>query len=420
MGIVDLLRKILPESVRWKLYCFKRWAETNRIREAKLVRILGNYNQSTELPIKVAFIAQMPEVWDKQLVLFESMQSDPRFEPYIVVVPPFDFVNKYVLPSSEKNSSFYIDKYGKDCVIALGADADFKEIKDKYDISYVFYDRPYNFYLPRNVQTDYVVKLCKPCMINYCTSDWAGGFSYYETGRDTYFWFASNDIEYNVYKDFFKKTAKYNKAINVGYPAFQYYKNAYPPEKTMKILWTPRWSYDSYIGGSHFMEYIDSFIELFSGDIGYSLVIRPHPMMFDNFILKGIMTQKDIDDLIERCKKANITFDKNRDIHETFKEIDFLVSDYSSILSLYMTTNRPVIYCDSRSDNNEIFDKLVDVMYAAENWEEIEKNIRMLIDGEDPMREKREAVVNELLLKTPNAVEDIKDILANDHKGGFR
>ena len=85
-----------------------------------------------------------------------------------------------------------------------------------------------------------------------------------------------------------------------------------------------------------------------------------------------------------------------------------------------MTTNRPVIYCDSRSDNNEIFDKLVDAMYIAENWEEIEKNIRMLIDGEDPMREKREAVVNELLLKTPNAVEDIKDILANDHKGGFR
>ena len=168
------------------------------------------------------------------------------------------------------------------------------------------------------------------------------------------------------------------------------------------------------------MEYIDSFIELFSGDIGYSLVIRPHPMMFDNFILKGIMTQKDIDDLIERCKKANITFDKNRDIHKTFKEIDFLVSDYSSILALYMTTNRPVIYGDSRSDNNEIFDKLVDAMYVAENWEKIEKNIRMLIDGEDPMREKREAVVNELLLKTPNAVEDIKDILANDHKGGFR
>ena len=53
------------------------------------IKRIGAKKNSSER-IKVGFFVQMPEVWDKQLPVFEGMLKDERFDPFLIVLPQFD------------------------------------------------------------------------------------------------------------------------------------------------------------------------------------------------------------------------------------------------------------------------------------------------------------------------------------------
>ena len=40
--------------------------------------------------IKVGFIVQMPQVWDKESPVYERMTADSQFDPWLIVVPSYD------------------------------------------------------------------------------------------------------------------------------------------------------------------------------------------------------------------------------------------------------------------------------------------------------------------------------------------
>ena len=82
--------------------CNKRYKRLSTIKPGEIIR--------------VGFIAQMPQVWDKQMMLFDALAADERFEPVIIVVPEYDFTNKYV--NKEYNDDYFFDKYSDYCVKA--------------------------------------------------------------------------------------------------------------------------------------------------------------------------------------------------------------------------------------------------------------------------------------------------------------
>ncbi len=55
--------------------------------------ILNNKRNKKNQQIKVGFIVQMPEIWDKEAPLFEAMVDDGRFDACLIIVPHYDFAN---------------------------------------------------------------------------------------------------------------------------------------------------------------------------------------------------------------------------------------------------------------------------------------------------------------------------------------
>lgn len=361
--------------------------------------------------VKVAFIAQMPEIWDKQMDLFRYFIDEPHFDPIILYVRQYDFVNKKISASGNNEISFYRDLYGEEYVIDFFDHSDM----DLTQFDYLFYDRPYNHYLPEQLQTYQTVKETRVCLVNYCTRDGGGGFGYRDFARDAYIWFASSKLEYDLHNADYKNRP-YNKVFDVGYPAFETYHSLVTKEGKNRILWTPRWTYEEAYGGSHFFEYIDAFIQFAKDHPDITLTIRPHPLMFDQLIEQKAMTAEDVEQIKKRCADAGILFDGNRIVADTFTETDILVTDYSSLIKLFLVMGKPVLYCKTNIAVNSEFEELMQAMYLSNSWEEIEKTLMDLTSGKDDLKEKREQMVSDILLRKKNAVAEIANVLLQDHK----
>lgn len=370
-----------------------------QIKESKL--------KNHDTAIDVGFIAQMPEVWDKQMDLFSFMLNDDRFNPFVIYVNHYDFINKNI--STEKNNKqFYLDLYGEKRVIEIDEEHKIE------DFDYVFYDRPYNQYLPKELKSYNVMKFTKVCLINYCTCDWDEPLGYKNFARNIYLWFASSSVEKEKHDNEYQKKP-YNRAYDVGYPIIERYSKMTVSEKANRILWTPRWSYDKKAGGSHFLEYIKCFIKLKDDNPNITFTIRPHPLMFDNLISENLLTHEDVANIKKECKNKGINFDLNRNIENTLCETDILISDYSSILRLFLATGKPIIYCPCDIPLNEEFLKFVDVMYVANNWSDITFFVKKLLSGDDCLYEQRKKCINDKLINKKNVVNSIADIIYNDY-----
>ena len=95
-------------------------------------------------PIRVGFVAQVPEVWDKQMSLFDLMLKDSRFDPYIIYVNHFNFVKQQSFQEDPGERLFYETLYGSERVLDFFSAPDI----DLAGFDYLFYDRPFNHYLP--------------------------------------------------------------------------------------------------------------------------------------------------------------------------------------------------------------------------------------------------------------------------------
>ena len=108
--------------------------------------------------------------------------------------------------------------------------------------------------------------------------------------RNVYFSFLECDEILEILKSSFRKNIrdKVQKFEKTGFPEFDSYKVSHKNNSDKKtILWTPRWSYDPVLGGSHFFEYKDEILNFAEKNPYLSIIIRPHPLMFENFIKEG-------------------------------------------------------------------------------------------------------------------------------------
>lgn len=63
-----------------------------------------NSKKKAENKLRIGFIVQMPEIWDKELDVYEEMKSRENIEVVLLVVPMFDF-------SLDKQDVSYQDNY---------------------------------------------------------------------------------------------------------------------------------------------------------------------------------------------------------------------------------------------------------------------------------------------------------------------
>ena len=114
------------------------------------------------------------------------------------------------------------------------------------------------------------------------------------------------------------------------------------------VLWTPRWSTDPIVGGSNFFKYRHIIKKLIAENPDVLFVIRPHPLMFGNFLKTGEMSELDVQEFKEYCSNTNnVYLDENKEYSNTFWNSDILITDNSGLVPEYFITSKPIIYCHS-------------------------------------------------------------------------
>lgn len=367
--------------------------------------------------MKVGFIVFEPETWDKLLPVYQILKANSGVETDLIVVPSFD--KELRLTKHYGKELSYFKNIDSNCILACENNEWINIENAGYD--YIFYQDPYNKHMPRNLRSDNVVKFSKICYIPY---GFIGSDIFLNLATDSSFFrnvhlgfmdasktidILNNKFQYNIKNG-------YQHFYDVGYPAYEKYFDYKFKNGIKKILWTPRWSYDPEIGGSHFFEYKDGIISLKEKFNDISIVIRPHPMMFSNFINEGRMTEEEYEEFISITKKYGIDISIGNDVNKDFKNADLLITDYSSIFPMYFFTGRPVIYCNSIIKLNKEYSELANASYQCDNWNQIEECVTNLVNGADSLKSVRKKVIEKQKNKHIGSANRICDMIIDDYK----
>lgn len=361
--------------------------------------------------IKVAFLATEPESWDIVAPVYEEFCKRKDVVVDLIVVPSFD--SNLDLPMEygyERN--FFIKKYGK-IIEAIDGNKNVIDLREyKYD--YIFYQDPYDMHLPTELRSYCVVRYSKVCYIPYgfyCADVfWKTVFNK-NFFRNVYFGFMDSQTNANELKSKFwiSRILGCHHFEYLGYPALEPYLNMSLSHENYRICWTPRWTYDEEMGGSHFFEYKDLITSLGELFPQVQLTIRPHPLLFANMVKLGLMTEKDVENYKEELIKKDIILNQHDMIIDIFPEIDILITDISSVMIPFFLTGRPVIYCSNNIKLNKVCSKMTEGMYIADSWEDILHYLRGILSGNDYLKQKRAEIIESEFKGCGNAAKAIVD-----------
>ena len=224
-------------------------------------------------------------------------------------------------------------------------------------------------------------------------------------------------------KQYYGKTFKsYPKILFNGFSRFDLIKKTETKNEKKCILWAPRWTAPSqrkYDTASSFFKYYQKFLLFASSHPELDFIIRPHPLMFPNFLAQKLITPSEIDDYMHQCNLlGNIQFDEGADYLSTINRTDIFITDYSSLILEYFITGRPVIFLAKGKGFVPEAQQMDKTLYHAFSWNEIEGLLNNLISGNDEMKEKRFSVMNEFLPKQSESISSvILDTIKNDYSG---
>lgn len=393
----------------------KLWQAMQSLRQTLMTqkgnRVLSKWEKTKPdaCPLSVGFIVQLPEIWDKQRAVFEQMLTDSRFDAYLIMVPAFDFANWKLPHTYGPELEYFKSLYPADRILyAANADGTWLDLQSR-NFDYVFYQRPYEHYLPAQYSTENVVKYSRTAYIPYFYMDLRSADGYYDTPFFAYLYlfFCSSETQRRLAENRSRRRNVY-----LGYPALERIGEKARQDKTFTFLWTPRWVDDVRSGGSGFMKYKGKIVSWKAGRDDFRLIMRPHPLTFPNAIREGKMTETEVRDYKNKLAENHITLDRNALVEDTFVEMDALITDASSIIIAAFLTGKPIIFCANPNINlSEEYRMIVDASYQAGTWEKIVETAEMLLRGEDPLAAKRAEVLRKIKVEKGSAGRILERLL---------
>lgn len=359
--------------------------------------------------LTVVFIAQYIPAWNKFEPIFAAMETDSRFNPLLLCVPMDLSDQEKKKPGIKENKvyNFFIGQ-GYEAINAISVDGRWRSLKD-LNPDYIFQTRPYDYLLPEPYKAKCSKYYALNCNVMY-GPNLARGF-YDTVWNDSYFrnvfcYFSLDKDEMKEFNSFFSKENGRSEHWcfpfgGTGLADILSYK---PMKKELgkfskRVLWTPRWSTDSMIGGSNFFRYKSWFFEMAQAFPEVEFVVRPHPLMFDNFIHTGEMTESEVENFKSACMSApNIRLDQSAEYAEMLWSTDIMVSDISGIMIEYAITKQPLVYCKSDIEWDIVpsAQRLLNANYIANCKEELFEVTKQLLEGMDEKKHLRNEVVDDL------------------------
>lgn len=372
--------------------------------------------------LNVVFIIQYIPGWNKLEPIYKKMLDDDRFNPIIVCVP-LNIHNHKLMDDNGNDTYQYFIEHGYETINALldnGSWFDLRQLKPDY----LFHSRPYNAFMPKCYTSDEIVQYALICNVLYGSSvtvDMRAVTINNDYFKDVYFYFAVDDEEFDCYRNRFKIGFLLKKQKCYPYGAIgleqmlesKLEKEVSAFKKT--IIWTPRWSTHPVVGGSNFFNYKQTILDIAKEGSDVLFLIRPHPLMFNNFIKTGEMTSLEVSQFKDYCRKEkNIIVDESKEYTQTFWQSDFLITDVSSIVPEYFVTHKPIIYCHSNIDFHytKASQEMINSCYEVRCIDDLKKAIYFLLNNDDSKLKKRNDCIEKCFSHVVKNSENILNTLA--------
>lgn|GEM_PF-1052037 len=390
---------------------------------AKAKEIKKKYRK--EKKIKVAFIVVFKSVFTMAPV-FEKMSDDPVFDPYIIVAPDVSDTMRYQKSTYRDTYSGLKELYG-DRVIGGFEEKNetYYELKDEYPV--VLFMNPYASLVHPYHHIDYFAD--KNVLTMYASYGF-GALNFWDNVIRTDFynmlWKACVESEENMRYLESKEAIKGLNGIVTGYMKMDKLALLTPEKKERKrVLICPHhtvWG-DKTLNISNFLRFSELFVRLPKMFPQVDFVFRPHPLLVKNILLHNVWTQSELDDYFNRLLSSpNMEYDTSGDYMQKFLDSDAMIHDCGSFIGEYLYTEKPCMYMIR--DKEETYKTLVpfgascmDRYYLGKEEQDIVDFIeKVVIGGDDPMKEDRERFVREKLkVNYPHATDvviwTIKDAL---------
>ena len=420
--IITALRKI-------KWFTIRRVNEIPAIiRHVKRKKVQVNNALFNAGKIRVAIICQYVPAWSKNKRIYETLKKDERFEVMLLCIPDRVSAGRLIDPNDLSNDVFdYFESHGyEESVNALLGNDKWFDL-EQWHPDYVIYNR-YDRPMPFPYKSSSVSNYSKVCFLEYgCTLLRMG-----EQMMDSSFavntscFFADTEGEKEWFIQVNKLSCKFNLCTSVccGISAVENIYNARNDIaeawnyslNSFRVIFTPRWTLDPAWGGSSFLKYEKFFLNMADSYPDMDILVRPHPLMFSNFVKLGIMTSEEVDAYKEAClAKPNMRVDVEKEYHSTFWKSSVLVTDYSSMIIEYFSTGKPIIFL-AFSEKIEYTDTMLEMLkgcYIVSNEAELKQTICQLKNGYDPLEQIRLDICKRIILTEKNihTSENIKKVL---------
>lgn len=374
-------------------------------------------------PIKVDFYFQWPPGWTNFESVIDAMRSNPAFDCRIVVVPYLNF------NATDLRGDIQRGILKERSLDYIGFE-DYSLESRQPDV--VFLQNPYDEARPEAFRSEYLYQRgVKIAYIPYALDTGIGEetmvYQYNLLCQNLATWIFSRSERHR--KEFASQCHVGNKHVYVtGHPKFDYYDRRYGLDEENKtkgkvktFLWTPHFilpgNRKMY---STFNIYHAAIIKLIERD-DVHVIIRPHPLLKQWLNVASQKTQDNYKKLVDISKiRNNVSWDFSHDYKSSFSQSDALIADMGSFLLEYLPSKKPILYLTHKTcyGLNKTADFIYDAYDVARNEKDIARFVENIVNERDPMRLKREKVLQEeLQIDDVTVGEKITNIIYQSLRG---
>ncbi|RKJ05570.1 hypothetical protein D7X87_07770 [bacterium D16-54] len=397
------LKKYIPSKlIKIRKNCLTyTYAINGRWRKSKISRKAINEK------ISIIFLVYMPQTWNSLKTVYDRAKEYIECETYLVVIPYNTMLGDGTLINSVK---YWESLYPGEVISAKGQFG-WLDLK-QFNPDIIFRQEPYDNTFPQSYSCKRLSSIARLCYISYgMTMDRRHLKTVYSHRfmSDVYAFFCDT----HEVKEYLEETKNKHPLIGsyqiyyYGFPRFERINTSYKFNRSNHTFtWIPRWTLDGKNNdASSFFLYCAKLIRYFEANQKLNLIIRPHPMMFSNFIDNKILTKEEVRQLFEKINSVdNICLDSEMDYLITFEKTDVLIADFSSLNMEFALSGKPIIYCGKNIKG--CLTEFSDYCYSVRDWEGLKKQIEELSRGCDKYLEERIICSKKHMERIPNNISD--------------
>ena len=139
------------------------------------------------------------------------------------------------------------------------------------------------------------------------------------------------------------------------------------------------------------------------------VVIRPHPLMFENHIRSGKISEDELQCYINTINSiSNISFDNNSSYENAIKEADLILSDFTGLLVEMFLMGKRIAYTGEKTNIKKEFHPMIESFYEVKTWKQFLNVFHLLRTGNDTKEKQRNIAITKFwTFNVKNAADNI-------------